>query len=384
MSMPTAAKSGAPTNSFCWAFPGSPLRINIPLTVIARLRTELDQRLAGNSSEVGGVLLGHNTPGTLEIHDFVWLASDGNAGGAYSLNIPAVERMRLIYTYVVGYFRTQAGADVLELRDDEIALVRNQFRDPANVVLLIEASSDPHTAGFFFWMKDGAFAPLSFMDFPLDAELLQPASQSAATESGATKPAKEIETAKPVPALSAAVLNNSAQPSIPKEPEPAEKQTSAPVSTVTSRPIWGNFGSRQWILAALVVVSILTAAGIFATVLRESPVRGSPPNAAPSSSGFPLELDVEARGNGLNIRWNPQSAAVSQAREGRLVIHEGDRRQTVLQLRPQDLASGHLYYRSSAERLEFQLEIVDHAGKVSKESVIALSPKPSIPSAPER
>src|SRR5690242_15311202 len=99
MSMPSTAKSASPANSFCWAFPGSPLRINIPLAIIARLRTELDQRFAADSSEVGGVLLGHKTPGTLEIDDFVWLASDGKAGAAYSLNISAVERLRLIYTY---------------------------------------------------------------------------------------------------------------------------------------------------------------------------------------------------------------------------------------------------------------------------------------------
>jgi hypothetical protein len=108
------------------------------------------------------------------------------------------------------------------------------------------------------------------------------------------------------------------------------------------------------------------------------------PTTAPE---FPLQLDVEVGGNGLNVRWNPQSAPIIQAREGRLVIRESDRRQTVIQLGRQELTSGHLYYRSSAERLQIQLEIVDQAGSVLKESVLTFAPKSSptgLPPPPRR
>jgi hypothetical protein len=47
-------------------------------------------------------------------------------------------------------------------------------------------------------------------------------------------------------------------------------------------------------------------------------------------TGTPLQLTVESQGSGLNIRWNPQSEPVVKAREGRLVIKEGDSGQTLL------------------------------------------------------
>ena len=91
---------------------------------------------------------------------------------------------------------------------------------------------------------------------------------------------------------------------------------------------------------------------------------------------MPLQLAVETQGNGLNIRWDTHSPAVSQAREGRLVIVEGDKRPRIIPLNPQLLTSGHVYYRSRADRIQLQLEIVDNSGKVLRESVLALSSKP--------
>jgi hypothetical protein len=153
----------------------------------------------------------------------------------------------------------------------------------------------------------------------------------------------------------------------------------APAKTKWSSAYWTKISIKirppqQRLAAGLIVLSMLAAAGIFFTLLREN---------SNSARGFPLELDVEARGKGLNIRWNPRSAPISQAREGRLVIREDNHRQTIIQLDPQELTTGHLYFPSPAERLQFGLEIVDKAGKVSRESVVTLSPKPAVvPSTP--
>src|ERR1700676_292197 len=182
MSIPTTAKS-ARAGSFCWEFPGSPLRINISLGVISRLRADLDQHegLASGTTQVGGVLLGRrNTPGTLEIDDYVWVSSEGPQS-EYSVNLEALERLRLVYTFVVGYFRTHSDDD-LRLRDEEITFIRNHFGDPTDVVLLIQTSRELYTAGFFFWMAQDVLAPLSFMDFPLDPELLRREPESLPSE----------------------------------------------------------------------------------------------------------------------------------------------------------------------------------------------------------
>jgi protein TonB len=99
-------------------------------------------------------------------------------------------------------------------------------------------------------------------------------------------------------------------------------------------------------------------------------------------AAFPLQLEVEAQGEGLNIRWNPQSMPVTQAREGRLAILESDQPSPrIVPLDLQQLAGGHIFYRPSTERVQFQLEIVDVSGGISKESVLALTSTaaPAIP-----
>jgi periplasmic protein TonB len=64
---------------------------------------------------------------------------------------------------------------------------------------------------------------------------------------------------------------------------------------------------------------------------------------------------------------------VMQAREGRLVVLERDQQPQIVDLKPDQLRTGHLYYQSAAERLEFRLEVDNGAGVVSMESVMALS-----------
>jgi hypothetical protein len=426
MSMPTTAKSVL-TGSFCWEFPGSPLRINISLGVISRLRAELDQHegLSSGASQVGGVLLGRRkTPGTLEIDDYVWVTSEGPPN-EYSVNLEALERLRLVYTFVVGYFRTHSDDD-LRLRDEETAFVRKHFGDPTDAVLLIQTSSEPYTAGFFFWMAPDVLAPLSFMDFPLDAELLRREPESPSTEARSTQPTRDAGTVMRGPAATTlnapaqkeptgmtaaaparkqpanlnvaapkrpASLNVAARPASPNVAVPKKPANSNPAREEPAKPTLVNELSTlrpsqlMLVIAGGVLLFALVFAGISTLLFQERGAPQSRQNASTTAPEFPLQLDVEAKGNGLNVRWSPQSTAIIQAREGRLVIRESDKRQTVIQLGRQELMSGHLYYRSSAERLQIELEITDKAGTVSKESVLTLSPKSSstnLPAAPTR
>jgi protein TonB len=96
------------------------------------------------------------------------------------------------------------------------------------------------------------------------------------------------------------------------------------------------------------------------------------PKVDTPGTGPPLQLTVESQGSGLNIRWNPQSEPVVKAREGRLVIKEGDQQLQTLLFDPQQLKTGYVYYESPAERLEFQMDIVDTTGAIVKASVMAL------------
>jgi TonB family protein len=133
----------------------------------------------------------------------------------------------------------------------------------------------------------------------------------------------------------------------------------------------------RMVVAAAAVFALLALAGLSAFLLRDRWSSGPKQKVPATFAAFPLQLEVEAQGDVLNVRWNPQSAPVTQAREGRLVILEGDRQPPrIIPLDLQQLTSGHVYYRSLAKRVQFQLEIVDNSGGISRESVLALSSNP--------
>ncbi len=142
----------------------------------------------------------------------------------------------------------------------------------------------------------------------------------------------------------------------------------------------GRAAPRQPAKTLLLAIGagVLALAGSFAFLERNRLFPAPKVELPATGSGTPLQLTVESQGSGLNIRWNPQSESVVKAREGRLVIKEGDQRVQTLLFDPQQLKTGYVYYESAAERLEFQMEIVDTAGAVAKASVMALPSRSAV------
>jgi len=134
---------------------------------------------------------------------------------------------------------------------------------------------------------------------------------------------------------------------------------------------------------ALILVGVLAVAGASVFLLKDRLWPSSGQNGSVSS--FPLQMQVEPQGNGIiNVRWNPQSSAITSAHDGRLTILEGDQQTRTIPLTEEQLKSGHLYYQTTMERVEFRLEVVSRSGAIAKESVMALSSgaKPEPPAGP--
>ncbi len=424
----TKLQSSATQTIFRWTFPGSPIRIDLPIDLIARLRAELSQRESSSLTEVGGVLLGQRiTRRTVRINDYVWISPE-KTGTRYHVDPSALERLRqersareedVVRLGVVGYFRTQARDD-LQLRDDEIRLVREHFQNPTDVVLLIRTAEKPFTSGFFFWMREGEFAPVSFKDFPLDTALLHteesrtPASEPAAeeqmprllppiadqqatalAESASSPGAERISTpdrsVSPNPRLRSHLENRQEHQGISNAHEQVNQNQ--PTFTTPMGRVVASMGesarvSPRKLVSAAAIFGLLALVSLCAFLLRDrwstGPKQKPPATVAAlplelTVAEFPLQLYVDARGDGLNVRWNPKSAPITEARDGRLVILEGDQQTPrIIPLNLQQLTSGHVYYRSSAERVQFQLEIVDHSGVISRESVLALSSRSAV------
>jgi hypothetical protein len=276
---------------FTWTFPGGPLRINLPLRLIARLQTEIDkhhrQHADTSRVEMGGVLLGREGtfPDTLEIEDYICLPSataDGRFDWSNTVSKQIVSPGE--QTRSVGYFRTEWG-DTLRLRDEELDSVQKQLSDRTNVVLLIQSSPEARKAGFLF--SDGdELTPISFMDFPFDAEVLkQEASQRSVSPPDWTE---ESEVA----------------PETTLEPMPQKMDRSPPMHLSTK---------RLWMLCAA-MFGLGAGWGIFSIHYLLPSFGWIGQSSGPTDS---VKLGVKQQPNGINGQWNFESKAVGKAHDGR-------------------------------------------------------------------
>jgi hypothetical protein len=370
------------TDSFTWTFPGAPVRINIRFDLVSRLQTELNRPKRSDQDasnvEIGGVLLGHvgRAPTTVEIHDCIRIPCEYQSDGLYALNVSELERLRQADSgpekravhglSVVGYFRTQS-KDALRLRDAEIELVRKRFPDPSSVVLLIETSREQNEAGFFFWNRN-IFTPFSFMDFPFDTAFLRRWATRHWIEPAALA-SEEVE--GPEPEIAAKRGHEDSLGLRTRLKARALVRTLARLSTFLSRARWVPSRST---LATAGAVLVLTALG---ALLLPKHGRPTSKRSVAAQAGFPFHLSVQAEGDGVDVLWGAQGTPLADAHEGRLVITAPRKQPQTVTLEPDQLASGHIHYRTSAGDLNFRLEIVDSSGKFVKESVLALASTPA-------
>ncbi|MEO8050966.1 MAG: energy transducer TonB [Acidobacteriota bacterium] len=213
--------------------------------------------------------------------------------------------------------------------------------------------------------------------------------RSAMLKSGASStappmdlaPAENLETI-PVPALQATPLPKSVTPTatlpVPRPLIPSSKPpVDAPSATAAVAGPRQNFlQNRLAIGLALGGVLAIVGASIFWSRTR-APKAPAPPltqAATAPKNNFALELLGEPLATGLiNVRWNPQSTVIAQARDGRLVITERDRQPRILPLDADQLKTGHVAYQSAADRVQFSLEVADRSGTSVKESVMVLA-----------
>jgi periplasmic protein TonB len=140
------------------------------------------------------------------------------------------------------------------------------------------------------------------------------------------------------------------------------------------------------LVIGLVVAAVIAIAGASVFFARAHSSRFPQEVVSAPKASVPVQLRVELLGNGLiDVRWNPQSTPIAQARDGRLVITEPNQQPRTLALGIDQLKTGHLTYQSAAESVEFDLEVVDGSGAIAKESILAMqapSSSPPLPGAP--
>jgi hypothetical protein len=123
------------------------------------------------------------------------------------------------------------------------------------------------------------------------------------------------------------------------------------------------------------VAAILPLAGVSGYLVRDPPRVLEPINipAAVESVEGRLGLNLEAKGDGFNVRWSPESPLVVDAASGKLIITEPGQPAQIINLDGTQLHKGRLYIRSAASLLEFRFQVLHRKGRLDTETILAFS-----------
>ena len=107
-----------------------------------------------------------------------------------------------------------------------------------------------------------------------------------------------------------------------------------------------------------------------------SPVRQERPSVGQLAAKSSLAFTVESRGPALLLTWNRESAQITNASLGMMIIwSQGTIRN--LTLTAEQLRSGSILYKPVSDQVEFQLAVMN-GDQVTQESAIVLLPEREI------
>jgi hypothetical protein len=304
--------------SYTWTFAICPRLITIELPVIRSLQEDVEGSLLPQQ----GLLYGDARPGETEIDGRDPLPFFGTAEFA---------RARTSATRpVVGFYLIREGSTFV-LSDSEVALVKELFREPGSVVLVIERRDDEPAQGTFFFWRGTAFVYNLPVPFPIDAALLAETREVRAMAERAAMPAMR-GFAYPVP----------------------EKRRSR--------------------------AGMVAAAAVAGGVLLGAVLAYRQPNRAAASATLPdfdsAALPGAQPGN-LEISWDPLAPAVVAATSAVLHISDGGmHRQIPLDLT--ELRSGSVVYSPATRRVRVELAARQLDGSTVS-AIAATRPAPDTP-----
>jgi hypothetical protein len=319
---------------FSWTFPGAPIRIDLDLNVVGRLKQEI---LRSGEVETGGILLGSTVPDSLRTVRITGFQPFPQEAVRYTLT--DAERGVFAQTVsdlrqredamAVGYYRSHL-REGLCLDPEDLALIRSCLPDASDVFLVMRREPQGEiAAGFFFW-DDGNLNPdFSFLEFPLQAdELREPRVSRTPAASG---PSRWLRTRR------------------------------------HTKLLWGSLA-----------LGLLAIAGLVGLWLPRPTPRESP---VPAQE---LGLQYEIRGPDVRITWDKSAPAVTAASVGMLSIRDGNREDTI-SLAPDQLRAGSVSYtyKPGSETIRFRMELVDHGGReLSQDLVAVVAQRPLVQAAP--
>jgi TonB family protein len=345
---------------YAWTFTGAPVTIRIGFDVISRINADLDRMADGTLCH--GALFGRSEssssgPVNVDICDYRMIRRDP-ACGLYAFTAEELRHLQTEFqgdTQIVGYFRTHTG-EAPDVCSEDVDIVKRKDIPVPDVILLIAMSDKERVAGFLFRENDWIM-PCSFFDFPFEVERLQREQEAKRKRAKAVQMDEPEPAAAPVPAPAPAVET-------PLQPPPIVRKRPRPVMTsaVPRR--------KALMIGAALMLVVLT--GAIVMLRRKSPSKPASTTTTASLPSAPFQLAIDSQSDGLNIRWNSASPAILRALAGRLIITEPAAAPRIIDLTSQQLRFGKVFFESTSNRVQIQLEASDGVNSVVGEAILAL------------
>jgi hypothetical protein len=312
------------------AIPGSTVPIRIRLRVVSGIQYRLDPSVRPSSS-VCGILIGFKArSGITEITGFQPVAAMDSA--------VLEEGVSKTHSGIVGFYRS-TGQGELHISEEDVRLAKTLSNNA--VILLIEADqSGVGEAALVVGNCENVISDSVEVRFPFDAQ------QLAALEVRRSEATMEDGSG------------------VPSGFGIFERQAGRPPRIVTFAGI---------AMVAGVGLYLLNSAYHRVTTESVSPVRQERPSVGQLAAKSSLAFSVESRGPALLLTWNRESAQITNASLGMMIIwSQGTIRN--LTLTAEQLRSGSILYKPVSDQVEFQLAVMsgDH---VTQESAIVLLPE---------
>ena len=400
---------------YLWEPEGKPVSIGLYRDLVDRLNFEVMRGFGAvpkRGAEIGGILLGTVDAGeklVVRIEDFRCVPCEHLRGPSYVLSAADVTGLDAalnewpagVARRVVGFFRSNT-RELLQLGEEDQALLDARFPDDGTVCLLIRPYTTRPNEAAFLIRESGAFplepqhepfifrqkemtggtsfppgapagaaeAPAaasrqtSLFEFP-SARTAEPwAAPPAPGGAGAGESLRGMDAAAEVPGGALTPFGDMAvAAAAAREARRSRRETglSAPGGQDKAEQIRGAFADvrpappkqNRWVWLPLsfifLLLGIVLGVEITLSMNRaQSMTQGGDP--------YSMELSVSRFGESYHLKWNPDLTAVRAARRGELLIQEGTATETK-PLSADDLLRGGIIYRGTAQSVHFRLTL---------------------------
>jgi len=221
---------------------------------------------------------------------------------------------------------------------------------------------------------------------PMPSKAAEPEAPKAPARPRATAPPRSAASNPEPPAVPApapAPAKPAAAPA--REPIAAPASPAAPTESAQP-PVPSIFNTRQetkprW-PKVLIAVGLAAAGGLALYGLRGVwyPAAAAPPQRTYTEVSPPaIGLNTVDSAGQLQIRWDPNAAAVRSASSAWFEIGDGDSPRSLVPLDLRQLASGVFTYQRRDERVDVTMELDQPGGTKVRQSTGFLGPKPPAP-----